>query len=120
MTPELVQQVQDAADTHGVSVAAWLRHAMRQVTYSDFPPSWRTEEPAPRSHESGYYRWKFGLRLDDETSRKLETLTAAFGRAAAEVIRQLIVQARPEDFPRSWQLAAEERHQRERPSGQGA
>jgi hypothetical protein len=70
MTPELVQQMQDAADTHGVSAAAWLRHAMRQVTYDDFPPSWRTEEPAPRSHESGYYHRKFGLRLDDETSRK--------------------------------------------------
>ena len=37
--PELLQQVQDAADSHGVTVAAWLRHAVRQVTREDFPQS---------------------------------------------------------------------------------
>ena len=41
MDPELLQQMQDAADAHGTSVAAWLRHAMRQVTRDDFPPSWQ-------------------------------------------------------------------------------
>jgi hypothetical protein len=35
--PELLQWVQDAADTHGATVAAWLWHAMRQVTPEDFP-----------------------------------------------------------------------------------
>ena len=55
------------------------------------------------------YDRKFGLRLDDETSCKLERLTQTFHRSAAEVIRQLVAQARYEDFPRSWQLALEER-----------
>ena len=67
--PDLLQSVQDAADAHGASVATWLRHAMRQVTLEDFPASWRAEGTTPRSHESGYYHRKFGLRLDDETSR---------------------------------------------------
>jgi hypothetical protein len=38
---DLLQQVQDAADAHGTSVAAWVRHAMRQVTPEDSPASWR-------------------------------------------------------------------------------
>jgi predicted transcriptional regulator len=37
VNPELVQQVQEAADAHGTSVAAWLRHAMRQVNPEHFP-----------------------------------------------------------------------------------
>jgi hypothetical protein len=103
--PDLFQSVQDAADAHGVSIAAWLRHAMRQVTVEDFPASWRAEETAPRSHESGYYHRKFGLRLDESASQKLEALTKTFHRPAAAVIRQLIVQATPEDFPPSWHVA---------------
>lgn len=107
--PVVLQQVQAAAATHGADVAAWERHAMRQVTYEDFPASWRAEETASRSHESGYYGTRFMLRLDDETSRKLATLTQTFHRSAAEVIRELIALANPEDFPRSWHLAVEER-----------
>jgi predicted transcriptional regulator len=107
--PRLLQQVQDAADAHGASVAAWERHAMRQVTLEDFPPSWRAGETAPRSHDSGHYGKRFMLRFDDETSIKLATLTQTFHRSAAEVIRQLVAQATPEAFPQSWHLAAEER-----------
>jgi hypothetical protein len=118
--PALMAQVQEAAARHGTSVAAWVRCALRQVTQQDFPASWPTEEMAPRSHESGYFRRKFGLRLDESTSQTLEALTKTFHRSAAEVVRQLIVQAKPEDFPRSWQLAAEEPRQRETPSGEGA
>jgi hypothetical protein len=62
-----------------------------------------------RSHESGYYHRKFGLRLDVVTWQTLETLTHTFDRPAAEVIRQLITQARLEDFPQSWQIAVAER-----------
>jgi predicted transcriptional regulator len=109
--PAVMQQVQAAADRQQVNVATWLRHAMRQVTHEDFPASWRAGETAGRSHESGYYRRKFGLRLDDETSRKLERLTQTFHRSAAEVIRQLVAQANPEDFPQSWQLARGERRE---------
>jgi predicted transcriptional regulator len=109
--PDLLQQVHAAADAHGASVAAWLRHAMRQVTHDDFPPSWRAEEIAVRSHDSGYYERRFQLRLDQATQRKLETLTQTFQRSAAEVIRQLIAQARPENFPQSWHIAVKERRQ---------
>ena len=61
------------------------------------------------SHDSGYFRRKFGLRLDEVTLRKLEVLTQTFDRAAAEIIRQLIMQATPEHFPGSWHMAARER-----------
>jgi hypothetical protein len=43
MEPDLLQQVQDAAAAHGTSVVAWVRHALRQVTGADFPPSWHEE-----------------------------------------------------------------------------
>jgi predicted DNA-binding protein len=112
LEPELLQQVQDAAAAHGVSMAAWLREAMRRITADDFPASWRAGEGAGRSHESGYFRRKFGLRLDAVTSHKLETLTHTFERPAADVIRQLILQARVEDFPQSWQLGVAERQRR--------
>jgi predicted transcriptional regulator len=60
------------------------------------------------------------LRLDDETSEKLDALTRGFDRAAAEVIRHLIAQATPEDFPQSWRLAAvAHRPQDARPGNRG-
>jgi predicted transcriptional regulator len=117
--PESQQQVQDAADAHGASAAAWLRHAMRQVTRADFPPSWRAGETVIRSHESGYFRRKFGLRLDEVTSCKLEALTQTFDRSAAEIIRQLIAQASSEDFPSTWHMAAMERRPPGSPLGDG-
>jgi hypothetical protein len=76
-------------------------------------PSWRVGETAPRSHDSGYYGTRFMLRLDEVTSSKLATLTQTFHRSAAEVIRQLIAQTRPEDFPQSWHLAVDERRPRQ-------
>jgi hypothetical protein len=103
----LLEQVHEAAAAHGVSMAAWLRHAMRQVTIEDCPDSWRAGETLGRSHESGYYQRKFGMRLDKGTSQKLEALSQAFHRQAAEVIRQLVAQAKPEDFPESWHLAVQ-------------
>jgi len=108
----MMQHVQNAAVTHRVSAAAWLRHAIRQVTQADFPASWRAGETVRRSHESGYYHRKFGLRLDEATSQKLEALTRTFHRSAADVIRQLVAQAKLEDFPQSWQTAAAEDHVR--------
>jgi hypothetical protein len=58
--PELLQQVQAAATAHRVSVAAWERHAMRQVTPEDFPASWCGGEtaqtwPRPSSHLCGIH-----------------------------------------------------------------
>jgi predicted transcriptional regulator len=109
--PNLLQQVQAAAAAYGADVAAWERHAMRQVTPEDFPESWRAEDIAIRSHDSDYYDQRFQLRLDPATQRKLETFMQAFHRSAADVIRQLIAQATPEAFPQSWHLAVEERRQ---------
>jgi hypothetical protein len=62
LEPELYQQAQDAVAAHGVSMAAWLREAMRRITVEDFPARWRMGERAGRSHESRYYQRKFGLR----------------------------------------------------------
>jgi predicted transcriptional regulator len=109
--PDLLHQVQEAAESHSVPVAAWLRQATRQVTHQDFPPSWHAEAARggrARSHDSRYYGQRFMLRLDDETSTKLGTLMQTFDRSAAEIIRQLIAQAKPEDFPEGWHLALNE------------
>jgi hypothetical protein len=106
--PELCQQVQGAAAALGAGVGAWVRQTMRQVTPEDFPPSWRGGNSAARSHESGYFRRKFGLCLDEETLSKLGALTETLGCHAAEVIHQLIAQAKLEDFPPSWHSAEEE------------
>jgi predicted transcriptional regulator len=104
LVPELLQQVQEAAATHGATVAAWVRQMLREVRIDDFPESWRLGVAGVRSHESGYDQRRFMLRLDDETSKKLGTLTRGFDRPAAEVIRQLIAQATLADFPPSWQV----------------
>jgi hypothetical protein len=112
LPPALLQQVQDAAAAHDARMAAWVREAMRRVARDDFPASWRACETPSRSHESGNFRRKFGMRLDAVTSYKLETLTQTFQCSAAEVIRQLIAQASPEAFPPSWRMAVEERRPR--------
>jgi hypothetical protein len=92
---------------------------MRQVTSEDFPASWRAQKTTSRSHDSGAYHRRFMLRLNEETSHKLETFTRAFDRPAAEVIRQLMTQAQPRDFPQSWHLATDEQRQCEPRSGEG-
>jgi hypothetical protein len=107
LEPELLQQLQDAAATHGVTVATWVCHALWQVTLDDFPASWHAEaaqDDLRGSHDSRRYGTRLILRLDNETSKKLGILTRTFDRSAAEVIRHLIVQATPEDFPPSWRV----------------
>ena len=110
--PEFLQQVQDAARVHGATIAAWLRQAMRQVTINDFPESWRAEEIVIRSHDSHTYGQRFMLRLDESTSQKQQHLVEQSGISRAEIIRQLIAQAKVGDFPESWPLEAEGRHGR--------
>jgi hypothetical protein len=78
---------------HGARLAAWVRHAMRQVTAEAFPAGWRLGESAPRSHASGDVHRTCGLHLDAVTSPTPETWTQTFDRPAAEVIRQFITQA---------------------------
>jgi hypothetical protein len=48
------------------------------------------------------------LRLDEPSQTKLHQLVKQFGASKAEVIRQLIVQANAEDFPKNWQMRATE------------
>jgi predicted transcriptional regulator len=94
LEPELLQQVQEAAAAHSATVAAWVRHTMRQVTIEDFPESWRAEEIVIRSHDSHTYGQRFMLRLDETTTQKLQQLVEQFGMSRAEIIRQLIAQAK--------------------------
>jgi hypothetical protein len=98
---ELLQRVREAANAHGVSIAAWLRHAMRQVTPEEFPASWRAEDSATRSHESGNYGRKFGMRLDAVTSAKLALFTQTFDRSAAEAVRSSSPGRSPRIFRRA-------------------
>jgi predicted DNA-binding protein len=67
------------------------------------------EKAAEHSHDSRTYTERFMLRLDDLTREKLKNLSTHFDTSAAEMIRQLIAQAKPEDFPPSWQMRATER-----------
>ena len=110
--PDLLQHVQEAAADHGATVAAWVWHAIRQVALENFPASWRAAETPGRSHDSRYYSQRFMLRLDGDTSRKLQHLVEQFAKPRAEIIRQLIAQETAEDFPPSWHLAVAERQRR--------
>jgi len=122
LEPELRQQLQEAATAAGSDVSSWLRHAVHQVTRADFPASWHAaaphttrrdtgRRPEMRSHDSRYYKQRYMLRLDDVSWHKLDELAQVFDTSMAEVIRQLVVQATLKQFPKSWQLAAEERQQ---------
>ena len=72
------------------------------------------QQHAPqRSHDSRQYGTRFMLRLDDASVAKLDALTQVFVTSRADVIRQLIMQATPKVFPKSWHLAAQERRQRQ-------
>jgi len=112
LEPELLQQVQEAAAAHSATVAAWVRHAMWEVTIEDSPESWRAGESVFRSHDSQTYGQRFMLRLDATTTQKLQQLVTQFGMSRAEIIRPLVAQATIEAFPPSWQVAAAERQRR--------
>jgi predicted DNA-binding protein len=107
---ELHEQVEKAAATAGVKAAPWLRHMVRQITITDFPASWQEATPRERFHDSRTYTERFMLRLDERSQTTLQQLVTQFGASKAEIIRQLIAQAKPEDFPPSWQMRAAERH----------
>jgi predicted transcriptional regulator len=121
---ELHEQVHEAAMGAGGNVTPWLRHLMLQVAVSDFPASWQTaaREPtrtgqslrtARRSHDSRDYDTGFMFRLDEAARAKLQDLVEYFAVSRADIIRQLIAQATPEDFPRSWRMKTQERRSQE-------
>ena len=92
---ELYEQVKQAATAAGVKIAPWLRHMVRQVTIQDFPASWQAATPRERSHDSRTYTTRFILRLDESSQTKLQQLIKPFGASKADIIRQLIAQAKP-------------------------
>jgi hypothetical protein len=102
-------RVEKAAMAAGVKIAPWLRATVRQITMTDFPPSWQSVTFEERSHDSHSYDTRFMLRLDEAAQTKLQRLISYFGVSKADIIRQLLVQATPEDFPNSWYLRAAER-----------
>jgi hypothetical protein len=81
--------------------APWLRHMVRQITLMDVPASWQEARSEKRSHDSRTYGTRFMRRLDEPSQTKLQQLMTQFGASRAEIIRQLIAQAAPEDFPRA-------------------
>jgi hypothetical protein len=102
---ELYERVEKAATAAGANIAPWVRHMVRQISIADFPASWREEQPAVRSHDSREFDVRFMLRLNHITSHKLQDLVDHFRVSKAAIIRQLIVQATPEDFPQSWHMS---------------
>jgi hypothetical protein len=83
---------------------------VRQISAADFPASWQEATPRERSHDSPIYTERFMLRLDEPAQTKLQQLINQLGASKAAIIRHLITQAEPEDFPTSWQMRAAERH----------
>jgi hypothetical protein len=106
---DLHEHVEKAAAAAGVKAAPWLRHLVRQITIPDFPASWQEATPRERSHDSRTYTTRFMLRLDESSQTKLEQLIRQLGVSKADIIRQLLAQAKPEDFPPSWQMRTTER-----------
>src|SRR5262245_3869788 len=87
---------------------------LRAITAVDFPASWHAGEaprrglPEGRSHDSRAYGKRFLRRLDEPTRERLERLSRHFKQSSAEIIRQLVAQASPEDLPESWHLPRRE------------
>jgi hypothetical protein len=105
---DLHARVEKAATAAGMTIAPWLRHMVRQMTIADVPASWQEARSEKRSHDSRTYGTRFLLRLDAPSQTKLVQLVKQFGTSKAEVIRQLIAQAEPEDFPPSWHMEVAE------------
>jgi hypothetical protein len=101
---ELYTRAEEAAATAGVKIAPWLRWVVRQITLTNVPASWEVERSEKRSHDSPMYSTCFMLRLDEAAQTKLQHLIQQFGVPKAHPIRQLIIQATPEDFPNSWHM----------------
>jgi len=99
-------QVEQAVTPAGMNIAPWLRSMVRQITIDDFPASWQAATSEERSHDSHTYGKRFMLRLDVPSETKLQHLISQFGASKAAIIRQLLVQAKPKDFPKSWQMRA--------------
>lgn len=81
---------------------------VRQIAITDFPVSWQEATPRERSHDFPTYTKHFMLRLDTTSSLKLQKLVDHFDMPKAAIIRHLISQATPKDFPKRWHRRAAE------------
>jgi hypothetical protein len=106
---DLYARVEKASAAAGANMAPWLRHMVRQIAIMDFPASWQEERLETRSYDSRIFGTRFMLRLDGPSRTKLQGLVEHFGVSKAELIRQLIAQATPDDFPKSWHMKVNER-----------
>jgi predicted transcriptional regulator len=106
---DLHARVEKAAIAAGVKTAPWPRHMVRQIISADFPTSWQEAKPSEHSHDSRVYGTRFMLRLDAPTRAKLQQLVTHYRTSKAKIIRQLVAQAKPEHFPKSWHMRAAER-----------
>jgi predicted transcriptional regulator len=106
---ELHEPVVQAAAAASMTITSWLRAMVRQITLTDFPPSWHEATPEERSYDSRIYDTRFTLRLDETSQTKLQQLISHLRASKADIIRQLILQATPGDFPTSWHVKAAER-----------
>jgi hypothetical protein len=111
----LHERVEEAASAAGVKSAPWLRSVVRQISMTDFPASWEEERSEERSHDSRIYDTRFMLRLDETAQTKLQQLITQFGTSKADIIRRLIMQATPENFPASWHMNTGARRIRQTP-----
>jgi hypothetical protein len=102
-------RVEQVASAAGMKMALWRRAMVRQITSADFPASWEAERLEERSHDSRIYGTRFMLRLDETSQIKLQQLVSHFGASKATIIRQLFMQANPEDFSNSWRMRAAQR-----------
>lgn len=102
------KHVEQAAAGAGLNIATWLCHMVRQIAVTDFPTSWQDAPWSVLSHDSRAYGNRFMLRLNARSARTLQQLVQQVGALKAQIIRQLMTQAEPEDFPKSWQMRAAE------------
>ena len=112
---ELHEQIERVATAAGMNIAPWLRLMVRQISMTDFPASWEEARSEDRSHDSRTHGPRFMLRLDSPSATKLQHLVQQFGVSQAKIIRQLIMQATPENFPKSWHMNTGSRRIRQAP-----
>ena len=101
-----------------MKIASWLRQMVRQIALTEVPASWQEAQAAERSHDSRDDDTRGMLRLDQPSRAQWQHRVGHWAVSKAQVIRQLSIQATPEDFPTSWhRRAAKRRAQPARHSG---
>jgi len=106
LEPKVRPRVHAAARAAGSEASAWVCHMLQQVTLEDLPAHWQTGEGDPHAHDSCHDEKRDMMRLDRLTRQKLDEWSEHVGTSIAEIIRHLVNQATPEDFPETWPRAS--------------